>query len=213
MAEKYKLKIIDKRQKANFEIDYDKLADAIVKAQSRCEKETAAEKENQENRIKAFTEMGLSDYIDDTGRRKRDLTKRQNFKMIIKMVFAKERSMKLLLTDPKGGTTQNNLLPIMVNAMVSFLFLFMEWAMYGLGLFFGIKSIVTLVSNIITGSHWLFLIKGISDILFSVCAFFYGAVLFRLLKISSSCNEDNNYMINFLAVIVSVVAIVISLKG
>lgn len=49
MAEKYKLKIIDKRQKTNFEIDYDKLADAIVKAELKAK----TEKEQSERNKKA----------------------------------------------------------------------------------------------------------------------------------------------------------------
>lgn len=49
MAEKYKLKIIDKRQKASFEIDYDKLADAIVKAELKAK----TEKEQTERNKKA----------------------------------------------------------------------------------------------------------------------------------------------------------------
>ena len=91
--------IINNIQELNLEIDYDKLAEAIVKANSLYqEKIKEQEKEKKiKNRMKAFENMNMLKYFDKDGNTKKELKKRHKLIIVLKSLFAKDKNWELIL--------------------------------------------------------------------------------------------------------------------
>ena len=109
----------------------------------------------------------------------------------------------------------SNILGITINLIVSSFFFIIEWFLYitavilsGKNVFNVFHFISDIVNNHNFDSSLLELI--LSNFFISVLSFLVARVVIRTLKIECKYNNDNHYMLNFLAVIIAVIAIIVS---
>ena len=109
----------------------------------------------------------------------------------------------------------SNILVITINLIVSSFFFIIEWFLYitavilsGKNVFNVFHFISDIVNNHNFDSSLLELI--LSNFFISVLSFLVARVVIRTLKIECKYNNDNHYMLNFLAVIIAVIAIIVS---
>ena len=207
MRRKRRSTIIKNIESVNMEIDYDKLVETIVRAQEKVEeqkkiKEDIMEKQKREEIIKNRREgLGIDNDFDENGAPRK---KTANLKLIWRFLWAKEELLK-----------DSNILVITINLIVSSFFFIIEWFLYitavilsGKNVFNVFHFISDIVNNHNFDSSLLELI--LSNFFISVLSFLVARVVIRTLKIECKYNNDNHYMLNFLAVIIAVIAIIVS---
>ena len=204
--------IINNIQELNLEIDYDKLAEAIVKANSLYqEKIKEQEKEKKtKNRMKAFENMNMLKYFDKDGNANKELKKRHKLIIVLKSLFAKDKNWELIL-NTSDEYLEFSILPTTINLLPYVLFLLIEWGLYFLS---GGLLIYAITQTAINFSHipWYVLLKeNILRIVLSISSFILSRGFIRFLKIDCKHSNDKHYMLNFLALVVSVVAIIVAM--
>ena len=206
MRRKRRSTIIKNIESVNMKIDYDKLVETIVRAQEKVEeqkkiKEDIMEKQKREEIIKNRREgLGIDNDFDENGAPRK---KTANLKLIWRFLWAKEELLK-----------DSNILGITINLIVSSFFFIIEWFLYitavilsGKNVFNVFHFISDIVNNHNFDSSLLELI--LSNFFISVLSFLVARVVIRTLKIECKYNNDNHYMLNFLAVIIAVIAITV----
>ena len=209
---KDKPQVINNIGEINLEIDYDKLAEAIVKANSLYqEKIKEQEKEKKiKNRMKAFENMNMLKYFDKDGNTKKELKKRHKLIIVLKSLFAKDKNWELIL-NTSDEYLEFSILPTTINLLPYVLFLLIEWGLYFLS---GGLLIYAITQIAINFSHipWYILLKeNIFRIVLAISSFILSRGFIRFLKIDCKHSNDKHYMLNFLALVVSVVAIIVAI--
>lgn len=205
--------IINNIQELNLEIDYDKLAEAIVKANSLYqEKIKEQEKEKKiKNRMQAIKNMKVEKYYDENSKPINGLKKRHKFILFLKFLFARDKNVALF-SNIATDNLEINAFPATINAMVYGLFWCFEWGLYLLSA--GILA-HTIVANIIINylhePWYILLLKSMFRIFISFICFMSSRILVRIIKLDCNNVNDKHYMINFLALVVSVVAIIVAI--
>lgn len=199
--------VVNNIESVNMELDYDKLAEAIVKAQQKAEEQKEILKQQKEDELEkdAFRQrckaLGCENDFDENGNPK---TKVANLKIVWKFLWAKESFLKEIKT-----------IDFCVNNLVAFFFSIIEKLLYfvSFGLFvFGIANIFQFTTSLFQFAEelnypWL----GTMCIIIAIPLFFFSRTIIRAMKIDCKYNEDSNYMLNFLAVIIAVMAIIVSI--
>ena len=204
--------IINNIQELNLEIDYDKLAEAIVRANFLQQEEFKKQEEEKRksNRMQALKNMKIEKYYDENGKPIKRLKKRHNFMLFLKFLFTKDKNWALL-----SNTTDNDLdlgaFPSSINAIVYSLFLLAEWGLYLLSGGLLIHTVAQIVINYLQEPWYILFLKSTLSILSSFTCFLLGRGYVRLLKIDCKHSNDKHYMLNFLALVVSVIAVIIAI--
>ena len=208
------------------EIDYEKLADAICNEQQKRNIQSENEwqnaitlaiidayKQKEENdrgkiqkdrkeKIQRLEKaLKVENCFDEEGNPK---NKTSNIKLIWNFIWAKESVFKDV-----------DLLGAAVNGIVALFFLLIDWGLYIISILLfgnGICNIVNFIKKIIDVSTIELSLLGtfLNYLLYSVISFSLARTLIRVLKIECKYSKDNNYMLNFLAVIIAVIAIIVS---
>jgi hypothetical protein len=211
-TKKEKKQTINNIQELNLEIDYDKLAEAIVRANFLQQEEFKKQEEEKRksNRMQALKNMKIEKYYDENGKPIKRLKKRHNCMIFLKFLFTKDKNWALL-----SNTTDNDLdlgaFPSSINAIVYSLFLLAEWGLYLLSGGLLIHTVAQIVINYLQEPWYILFLKSTFFILSSFTCFLLGRGYVRLLKIDCEHSNDKHYMINFLALVVSVVAIIVAI--
>lgn len=204
MAKKKQKTVVNNIDSVNIEIDYDKLAKAIVKAQQEAEEkikvdnQQAEEKRRKEMMKKRLEDLSCSNYFDDNGTAKNRIA-------IVKLIWNFIKCKETVLRDV-------TLLGDTVNGIVSMVFLLIEWALYLLSVgfvFYGIGQPIynCVITNTFSFSQVSVFIISLSS---ALTLFVVSRLVIRTLKIECKYNKDSNYMLNFLAVIIAVFALLVS---
>ena len=209
---KDKPQVINNIGEINLEIDYDKLAEAIVKANSLYqEKIKEQEKEKKiKNRIKAFENMNMLKYFDKDGNTKKELKKRHKLIIVLKYLFAKDKNWELIL-NTSDEYLEFSILPTTINLLPYVLFLLIEWGLYFLSGGLLIYAITQIAINFSHIPWYILLGENIFRIVLAISSFILSRGFIRFLKIDCKHSNDKHYMINFLALVVSVVAIIVAI--
>lgn len=192
---------------STIEIDYNKLAKAIVKAQQDAEAKKEIEKQQTEEKRKKeiiqnrFKNLGCAKYFDEEGNPK---NRKAKFKLVWGVIKAKESALKDV-----------SIIDLSINSIVSLFFAAIEWLLYliAIGLIgFGIYNIVQFVSTCIIGDvSFSYLTSAFDYILYAILSFLFSKMIIRMLKIDCKYNQDRHYMMNFLAVIIAIIALIVSI--
>lgn len=173
---------------------------AIVQAREKENYENALNKEKERKaRIKKRIDLfGVADCFDEDGNPK---TKTAKLKLVWKFITCKETALKDI-----------SILGDTVNSVVSTIFLFIEWILYLLSAVFVLYGIAYPILNFVTTKVFSvsYITIFLTSILYAFVSFLISRVLVRILKIECKYSKDNNYMLNFLAVIIAVIAIIVS---
>ena len=191
----------------NTEIDYEKLEETIVKAlikideQKELHEKQKTEELEKEALRQRFKALGCENDFDENGNPK---TKVANLKIVWKFLWAKESFLKEIKT-----------IDFCVNSIVAFFFSIIEKLLYfvSFGLFvFGIANIFQFTTSLFQFAEKLnYPWHGTMCIIIAITLFFFTRTIIRAMKIDCKYNEDSNYMLNFLAVIIAVMAIIVSI--
>lgn len=190
----------------NPDFDCDKLAEAIVKAQQEAEEQKEILKQQKEEELekesicKRYQALGCENDFDENGNPK---NKCANIKLVWKFLWAKENFFKEIKA-----------IDFCVNGLVSLFFALLEKLLYLTSIFlFGIG-----IANVFKVNTYRFQFAGELNnlwigfilVLIAFALFFFTRTIIRAMKIDCKYNEDSNYMLNFLAVIVAIIAIIVS---
>ena len=204
--------IINNIQELNLEIDYDKLAEAIVRANALQQEKVKKQEEEKRisNRMQAIKNMKVEKYYDENSKPINGLKKRHKFILFLKFLFARDKNVALF-SNIATDNLEINAFPATINAMVYSLFLLAEWGLYLLSA--GILA-HTIVANIIINylhePWYILLLKSTFRIFISFICFMLSRILVRIIKLDCNNVNDKHYMLNFLALIVSVIAVIIA---
>ena len=185
----------------NNEIDYKKITDAIVEAKAVEEKivKEQIEKDKQALIKKRLKDLNVENCFDENGNLKNI---RSALKFCWNFMRAKEDKLKNI-----------SMLSEVVNGLVAVFFGLVEWILYAISLFlinggalyYSYKCI--LANSVFSIWHFC---SFLVDVLFGILLFVFARIIIRLLKIECLNNKDFNYMLNFFAVIIAVIAIIVS---
>ena len=185
---KDKPQVINNIQELNLEIDYDKLADAMVKAQER-----AIEKKNEENQADIGERFQIKDFSNEKNKMKRGMKSFCNYMAVAKNVlFAKEKDAADLAT-----------LEVLTGYITSGAFALLECLLYLVALAAGFMLIPP-ISNFTVWYHYI-----ISAVV--MVAAFLWARMFRLAKFQCRNSKDSNFIVAILGLFISFVALVVSI--
>lgn len=204
MAKRISKKIVNNIDSVNIEIDYDKLAKAIIKAQKEAEEQNKKEQLQAEELYRKETikrrieNLGCENDFDEAGTPK---NKKAMIKLVWKFIKCKETFLKDI-----------GLLGDTVNCIVSLVFLLIEWALYLLSVGFLIYGIGQPIYNYVATNTFSFLQISVfaTSLMYALVSFVVSRLVIRTLKIECKYNKDSNYMLNFLAVIIAVIAVLVS---
>ncbi len=173
---------------------------AILEAKQKEDEKTISKKEDASKEIirKRQEAFGVEKYFEEDGTPKNKIAK---LVLIGKFITCKESKLKDI-----------TLLRDVVNGVVSIVFLLAEWFLYLLAIGFILCGIVKPICQCINTEVTLISIfpQIITSFLYALVSFIISRLMIRILKIECKYSKDNNYMLNFLAVIVAVIAIVVS---
>ena len=185
---KEKTQVINNIGNVNFEIDYDKLADAIIAAQER-----AAEKRNEQSRLEIAERFQIKDFSNEKNKAKRGIKSFCNHMAVAKNVlFAKEKDAADLAT-----------LEVLTGYITSGAFALLERLLYLVALAAGLMLIPP-ISNFTVWYHYV-----ISVVV--VVAAFLWARMFRLAKFQCRNSKNSNFIVAILGLFISFVALVVSI--
>lgn len=196
----------------NLEIDYDKLAKALLNADaegticraiiSAHKADLKAKKEeerklNEERAINFRKALKVEDCFCENGT---EIRRGKSVKLFFRFLFAKNRALKDVEIIP----------PFVSGAAASF-FGLIEWVFYivsAISLFLCGKAIYTMiVSHAATPE----LIKqSIQGFIYAVTLFLLARTVVRMIKIECTYSKDKNYMISFVTMIIGIVALIIA---
>ena len=204
MAKKKQNTVVNNIDTVNVEIDYDKLAKAIIKAQKEAEEQKEkeqlqAEEQHRKETVKRRIEnLGCQNVFDENGTLK---SKMAMIKVVWKLIKCKETCLKNI-----------SLLGDTVNWIVSVVFFLIEWALYLLSVGFVFYGIGQPIYNYVTTNTFSFLQISVfaTSLMYALVLFVVSRLVIRTLKIECKYNKDSNYMLNFLAVIIAVIAVLVS---
>lgn len=191
----------------NNEIDYQKLADAIVKAQQKAEEQKefeqrfAEEKQKNENMQNRLKKLGCAEYFDEKGNPK---SQKAKFKLVWGIIKAKESVLKDV-----------SIIDSIINSIVALVFAAIEWILYIIAFVLMIFGVYNIIQFVFDCNHidvsFSYLTSFANFIMGAVLVFLFSRLIIRMLKIDCKYNKDSHYMMNFLAVIVSTVALIVSI--
>lgn len=176
------------------EIDYDKLAQSIVKAQEQADKDVIknaviAANDELENRKVLELEKANEEWQKSLGFNKSEDIKEPNaFKVLFKILFLRKEKAKF--------SVANNIL-VKLTLMLSYFIL--EYLIY-----FGIIAFI--VASIIAKS----LIVGTFSILAGVIAFVFARIV-RIARFEVDNTDEKSYLVNLLCSVTSVVAMIVAI--
>lgn len=204
MAKKQPKTVINNIDSVNVEIDYDKLAKAIIKAQKEAEeqkeieRQQAEEMSRKETLKKRLENLGCKNDFDENGVPKNKTAK---IKLIWKLFTCKETCLKDI-----------SILGDTINWMVSVVFFLIEWVLYLLSSCLVLYGFAQPIYTYITTKDFSFLQISVfvTSLMYALAVFATSRLIIRTLKIECKYNKDNNYMLNFLAVIIAVFAVIVS---
>lgn len=204
MAKKQRKSIANNIDSVNVKIDYDKLAKAIIKAQREVdEQKEIDQQQSEEIRRKETLKMrlenlGCKNDFDENGAPK---NKKAIIKLFWKFFTCKETCLKDI-----------GILGDAVNWMVSVVFFLIEWALYLLSLCLVVYGFAQPIYSYITTKDFSFLQISVfaTSLMYALVIFIVSRLIIRTLKIECKYSKDNNYMLNFLAVIIAVIAVIVS---
>lgn len=189
------------------EIDYEKLAKAIVKAQQEAdrqkeiEKQKAEEKQREEIIKKRLENLKCAKDFDENGNPK---NRKSIFKLLKNFIDTKESVLKDIKVIDSS-----------INSIVALFFAVIEWLLYLIAivlLLFFFYSIYQFVDNCVHEMlNFSYLLYAINYILYAFILFMFSRVIIRILIIDCKYNQDSHYMMSFLAVIIAVIAIIVSI--
>ncbi len=189
------------------EIDYDKLAKAIIKAQQEAdnqkeiEKKETEEKQRDEIIKKRLENLKCAKDFDEEGN---PIHKRAKNKLIWNFIWAKEKDLKDI-----------SIIDSSINSLVALFFAAIEWLLYLIAIVlagFFIFDIIRFVDACICGNcGWQYLLSAIDFLIYGFVSFIFSRIIIRTLKIDCKYNKDSHYMMSFLAVIVSIIAIIVAI--
>ena len=183
------------------EIDYEKLAKAIVSAKEieRNEAREKLEKTNKDMVANRLKRLKVEDCFDAEGNPK-------NIKSYIKVCYNFMKAKEDVLKDI-------TLLSEMINGIVAVFFWLIEWCLYIVSFGFIGVGLVKYIDKY----NYNETLNNVANfglffeyVVFGVIVFILSRIIVRLLKIECLHNKDFNYMLNLFAVIVAVIAIVVS---
>lgn len=185
----------------NNEIDYSKVTGAIIDAKV-IEENKAKEKVEKETQIivaNRLRNLKVQDCFDEEGNIKNI---KSFFKFCWNFMRAKEDNLKGI-----------SLLSEVINGLVASFFWMIEWLLYGISVAFvsvGAFNYVygCILDDIAFSALNFYMFFG--NIIYGVGLFVLSRMIIRLLKIECLNNKDFNYMLNFFAVIIAVIAIIVS---
>lgn len=186
----------------NNEIDYKKITDAIVEAKAVEENiiKEQIEKDKQALIEKRLKDLNVENCFDENGNLK-------NIRAFLKFCWnfmrAKEESLKDI-----------SLLSEIINGLVATFFAIIEWVLYGISLAIvcvGAFNYLykTILKDVCFSPFNFYMFFG--NIVVGIGLFVLSRMIIRLLKIECLNNKDFNYMLNFFAVIIAVIAIIVSI--
>lgn len=191
----------------NNEIDYQKLADAIVKAQQKAEEQKefeqrfAEEKQKNENMQNRLKKLGCAEYFDEKGNPK---SQKAKFKLVWGIIKAKESVLKDV-----------SIIDSIINSIVALVFAAIEWILYIIAfvlMIFGVYNIIQFILNYnLNDAFFSYFMPAVDFIISALVSFLLSRLIIRMLKIDCKYNKDSHYMMDFLAVIISTVALIVSI--
>lgn len=189
------------------EIDYDKLAKAMVKAQQEADKQKEIERQKTEEKRrdeiiqKRFENLNCAEDFDEKGNPK---NRKAKFKLVWNFIKAKESALKDI-----------SIIDSSINSLVALFFAAIEWLLYLIAIVlagFFIFDIIRFVDACICGTcGWQYLLSAIDFLVYGFVSFIFSRIIIRTLKIDCKYNKDSHYMMSFLAVIVSIIAIIVAI--
>lgn len=203
VVEKYYYNVLHPK----IDFDYEKLAKEMVKAQQEAdkqkeiEKKEAEEKQRDEIIKKRLENLKCAKDFDENGNPK---NRKSIFKLLKNFIDAKESVLKDIKVIDSS-----------INSIVALFFAVIEWLLYLIAivlLLFFFYSIYQFVDNCVHEMlNFSYLLYAIDYILYSFILFLFSRVVIRILKIDCKYNQDSHYMMSFLAVIIAVIAIIVSI--
>lgn len=188
----------------NMEVDYDQIQQAItqgVLAAQRIAEEHKQEQQKSEHKqiIKTrLNNLGLAEDFDEQGNPR---SKKANAKFVWKFLWAKEKQLKDI-----------HILSEMVNGIVAFVFGLIEWFLYILAASFMGQGIFAIVNCCRAETfNWAGVPPIVDFACYGVISFLFARTFIRLMKIECKHNKDSNYMLNLLAVVIAIVALLVSI--
>lgn len=196
--------VVNNIESVNMKIDYDKLAKAIIKAQIEVdEQKEIVQQQEEEIRRKEILKMrleniGCKNDFDENGAPK-------NKKAIIKLLWK-------IFTCEEACLKDIRILGDTINWMVSVVFFLIEWVLYFLSLCLVVYGFAQPIFSYITTKDFSFLQISVfaTSLMYSLVIFIVSRLIIRTLKIECKYSKDNNYMLNFLAVIIALIAVIVS---
>ena len=188
------------------EIDYEKLAKAMVKAQQEAdrqkeiEKQKAEEKQRDEIIKKRLENLKCAEDFDEEGNPQ---NRKSIFKLLRNFIDAKESTLKDI-----------SVIDSSINSIVALFFAVIEWLFYLIAIallvcFF--HDIYQFVDNCVHEIlNFSYLLCAIDCLLYALISFLFSRIMIRTLKIDCKYNKDSHYMMNFLSVIISIIALIVA---
>lgn len=202
VVEKYYYNVL--HQKIDF--DYEKLAKAMVKAQQEAEEQKEIERQKTEEKQrdeiikKRLENLKCAEDFDEEGNPK---NRKSIFKLLKNFIDAKESTLKDI-----------SVIDSSINSIVALFFAVIEWLFYLIAItllvcFF--HDIYQFVDNCVHGIlNFSYLLCAIDCFLYALISFLFSRIMIRTLKIDCKYNKDSHYMMNFLSVIISIIALIVA---
>lgn len=188
------------------DFDYEKLAKEMVKAQQEAEeqkeieRQKAEEKQREEIIKKRLENLKCAEDFDEEGNPK---NRKAKIKLLKNFIDAKESALKDIKVIDSS-----------INSIVAFFFAVIEWLFYLIAivlLLFFFYSIYQFVDNCVHEIlNFSYLLYAIDYILYALILFMFSRIIIRTLKIDCKYNKDSHYMMNFLSVIISIIALIVA---
>ena len=188
------------------DIDYERMQDAIVQGVLKAQEigQERKQQQLQDEREALLKErrkkLKIADAFDDEGK---PLKKTAKFRLFWNFLWAKDDALKDI-----------DVLREVVNGIVAFFFGFIQWCLYVAAVIliclFGISFYTYIQAD---EQEILNLITTVLYLPYALLSFILAKTVIRVMKIECKYNKDGNYMLNFLAVIIAIIALLVSILG
>ena len=188
------------------DIDYERMQGAIVQGVLKAQEIGQERKQQQlEDERKALLKerrknLKIANAFDDEGK---PLKKAAKFRLFWNFLWAKDDALKDI-----------DVLREVVNSVVALFFGFIQWCLYVAAVILICLFGISLYSYIQADEQEILnLITTILYLPYALLSFILAKTLIRVMKIECKYNKDANYMLNFLAVIIAIIALLASILG